>query len=447
MRWRLFGAAGEGGPASNKAVRANSLRVRLALALTSVLLPFMLTASLGMVYLLPALLAPMEAIVVEMVDEMEPVRRLQLGLLTAAIGARGGRGGPDTAELQVRIDKAFDEVQLAQRLTSDERALIHSARREWQHAVAVYSDNSVSVSAGARARIAAAHAESASAIVDGVYALTRAEMQRQRSVAEVAKKQTLWVTVLAFTLAFGISVYAGMRFAVPFLADVDSLRQSAIRFANGELTHRVSAIRTEDLSDLAAAFNVMGEQIQQNQTALFELATRDGLTGLLNRREFLRLLRDEINRARRYGRSFAVLLLDIDHFKKVNDSWGHPAGDEVLRCVAGRIMNELRPTDRAGRYGGEEFAILLTETGLDAATTAAERIRAAIARGPVDTPDNGSIAVTVSIGIAAFPQAGSEETALISVADRNLYSAKAAGRNCVIASAEGQPGDEDSISG
>lgn len=92
----------------------------------------------------------------------------------------------------------------------------------------------------------------------------------------------MWVTVFAIILAFGISVYAGMRFAAPFLADVDSLRQGAIRLANGELTHRVSAIRTDDLSDLAAAFNVMGERIQQSRTALSELATRDGLTGLRN---------------------------------------------------------------------------------------------------------------------------------------------------------------------
>lgn len=160
----------------------------------------------------------------------------------------------------------------------------------------------------------------------------------------------------------GLRIYSGVcSFGV-------CRREGAIKLANGELTHRVSAIRTEDLSDLAAAFNAMGEQIEQNQAALSELATRDGLTDLLNRREFLRLLQDEIGRARRYGRSFAVLLLDIDHFKKVN--------------------------------GGEEFAILLTETGLAAATTAAERFRAEVAKVLV-VPDNRSISVTASIGIAA----------------------------------------------
>ena len=126
-------------------------------------------------------------------------------------------------------------------------------------------------------------------------------------------------------------------------------------------------------------------------------------------------------------------MLDIDRFKAVNDTWGHPAGDAVIRAVAERVHNELRPTDRAARYGGEEFAVLLPETGAQGVMMAAERMRGAIASTPIAISSDQSISVTVSIGVAACPANGADEQALISSADKALYAAKQGGRDRVVA--------------
>jgi diguanylate cyclase (GGDEF)-like protein len=168
----------------------------------------------------------------------------------------------------------------------------------------------------------------------------------------------------------------------------------------------------------------LGETLE----ALRRLATRDQLTGLLNRREFDRILAEESERAARFGRPLALILVDIDHFKKVNDTHGHPAGDEVLREVGRRLGSLMRSVDRVTRFGGEEFALVAMETDRSAALETARRICAEMARTPIQT---GSITlpVTVSAGLAVLPGDATDGKALIAAADKALYAAKAAGRN------------------
>lgn len=163
---------------------------------------------------------------------------------------------------------------------------------------------------------------------------------------------------------------------------------------------------------------------------LQRLATTDALTGLPNRRQLMLAMETEVRRAERSGRSLALALLDVDHFKAVNDTHGHPAGDEVLRCVAEELRRVTRGGDVLGRFGGEEFAVLMPETGFDQARQAGERLRAAIAKRTIHYPDGTIGRVTVSAGVALL--AGDEGCDhLISRADAALYEAKADGRNLV----------------
>jgi len=170
----------------------------------------------------------------------------------------------------------------------------------------------------------------------------------------------------------------------------------------------------------------LGETLGQ----LHRLATRDELTGLLNRREFDRIIAEEEERARRFGRTLGLLLVDLDHFKKVNDTHGHPAGDAVIRAAAGRIAACVRTVDRVARYGGEEFAVMLAEVDAHGAHEAAKRIVAAMSAEPIVLPDGTSIVVTSSAGSACFPGDGETVKRLVLVADQALYRAKAEGRNC-----------------
>jgi diguanylate cyclase (GGDEF)-like protein/PAS domain S-box-containing protein len=161
-----------------------------------------------------------------------------------------------------------------------------------------------------------------------------------------------------------------------------------------------------------------------------QLAKIDPLTGAYNRRQGDLLLAVEFSRRTRYGRSFAVLTMDIDYFKTVNDRFGHPAGDSVLCAVVQTCRNILRPTDSVVRWGGEEFLVILPETDTNAAMVAAERLRVAVEANEATLPGGVTIHVTVSIGVALPSSDSSRE--LLSRSDVALYSAKTGGRNRVI---------------
>jgi diguanylate cyclase (GGDEF)-like protein len=171
---------------------------------------------------------------------------------------------------------------------------------------------------------------------------------------------------------------------------------------------------------------------------LERLARTDSLTGVNNRRHLLVIAERETARARRYARPLSVMLIDVDHFKQVNDSQGHAAGDEVLVQLTRTMTATLRSTDSLGRLGGEEFAILLPETDEAAAIAAGERIRARVAEMVVGTRA-GAVHTTVSIGVAALDRSDRSFSELLSRTDEALYRAKACGRNLVVAAALGLP--------
>ena len=159
----------------------------------------------------------------------------------------------------------------------------------------------------------------------------------------------------------------------------------------------------------------------------------DGLTGLFVRRYFDARVDEEIERARRYGQAFAVVMIDIDDFKHLNDTHGHLIGDRVLREVAAAVKGELRGVDTAARYGGEELVIILPRTELVAAFALAERVRARIADRRIAVGADGPVlSVTASFGIAAYPDSGlGSAEDLVRRADRALYRAKRSGKNRV----------------
>ena len=168
------------------------------------------------------------------------------------------------------------------------------------------------------------------------------------------------------------------------------------------------------------------------------LAARDGLTQLYNRRAFDERLAKARAREERQGGRFAVLLLDIDHFKKLNDTFGHPAGDAALKHTARVLEQHLREGDEAARYGGEEFAVILPGADAAGAAPLAERVRAAIEKSHL-VFEGARLAVTVSVGVAAWPEDGRELPDLLAVADRALYTAKQGGRNRVASAARAAP--------
>ncbi len=181
-------------------------------------------------------------------------------------------------------------------------------------------------------------------------------------------------------------------------------------------------------------------RLQEQKETIERQAIIDGLTGLYNHRYFWERLRDEVARAGRYGQPLSLLMLDLDDFKDVNDRFGHPVGDELLRVVGQALQTQLRQgTDCAARYGGEEFAVILPATeselpggALDGAVTTAERIRVAISEARAPLVVSGWRGVTVSIGVATLPVHADDAADLVSKADQALYEAKRQGKDTVV---------------
>jgi diguanylate cyclase (GGDEF)-like protein len=165
-----------------------------------------------------------------------------------------------------------------------------------------------------------------------------------------------------------------------------------------------------------------------NKAQLWDMAVTDSLTGLYVRRYFMVKLQEEIHRAERYNKVLSVIMADLDHFKAVNDTYGHPAGDRVLEAVGKYLRKSIRDVDILARYGGEEFVFLLPDTDKDAAFCLAERLRAGLELLPV----NGLQTPTLSLGIASYPSDATRLDEIIRLADAALYEAKQAGRNVTI---------------
>lgn len=194
-----------------------------------------------------------------------------------------------------------------------------------------------------------------------------------------------------------------------------------------------------DAFELRARVNA-AMRTKQMQDLLIKHAEIDPLTGLSNRRALDKRLAQEWSRLLRHGGRLSVIMADIDHFKNVNDRFGHPVGDEVLRQVAGLLAKGCRETDMPVRYGGEEFVVVVPETAAQAAAGFAERLRTGICAGPLEVHGK-AIEVTASFGVADDQGRQSPEE-IIQAADEALYRAKSAGRNCVRAHQEGskEPG-------
>lgn len=203
------------------------------------------------------------------------------------------------------------------------------------------------------------------------------------------------------------------------MVDIEAMNAGALDYlVKGEIT-------ASTLERSLRYARKLGETLQ----TLREMATRDLLTGLMTRREFERLLSEEAERSRRFEQPVALVMIDIDHFKSVNDTHGHPVGDVVLREVGRRLPGLVRAVDRVARYGGEEFALLLVQTDRPGALELARHVCASVSASPVTLKTGEELNVTVSAGVAALFTDAADMAGLIAAADKALYAAKTRGRN------------------
>lgn len=236
------------------------------------------------------------------------------------------------------------------------------------------------------------------------------------------------LVVLSFALAIGLVAY---HFSTRILKPLSALTNGATKVAAGDLSIQLPIYLNDELGLTTKVFNKMVAELQQSHNQLEEMATTDTLTGLANRKRIMTLLIEHFKHFQRYKTAFTIMMLDIDHFKNVNDTYGHLAGDAVLTKTAQTINSTLREIDFLGRYGGEEFLVVLPETDGNKAEKSAERVRKAVKESMTHYEDN-TLKVTVSIGVAVIKRSDNNENELLNRADDALYLAKEKGRDQVV---------------
>jgi len=242
-------------------------------------------------------------------------------------------------------------------------------------------------------------------------------------VAQTRNRNYLFITILS--LVIGLAAFFLTK---QIIRPLRNLTEGAQEVAEGNLDVRLPVEKNDELGFATSVFNEMVAELSRNQARLEKMATQDMLTKLPNRKQILRIVHNRFEYYQRYRNGFALLMVDVDNFKHINDTHGHIAGDEVLRDIGKIFKDTLRSFDSAGRYGGEEFLVVLVDSGEDNAKQVAERIRQAVENHSV-VHENQTIQVTVSIGIAMVSGDDAGENSLINRADKALYAAKKNGRN------------------
>jgi diguanylate cyclase (GGDEF)-like protein len=374
-------------------------------------------------------------------DQVVPLQHLQVELWEASTTFERyleSRDAPEVRQyraLREQIESDFASLHRALAAEPDAADLISRARTSWTDADAA-STRMFAVNGGHQApeAIAAAREFDASIgravdILAGVYEQIRRDLEDDHVQALRSYDRSEWIAGIAAVVSLLMMAAGTFVIGRFLLASVDRLVEGAERFSSGDRDHRIEIRVPPELHKVAEEFNYMIGRIRESEAAMVDLARKDPLTGTLNRRALDEILPERLAQQQRTREDVALLMIDIDHFKRVNDTHGHAAGDETLRVIAETIARNIRVVDRLFRFGGEEFVLLLHRADLAAAREKAEQVRAAVAAVPIAVA-NRSLAVTVSVGVAASHGSITSD-ALIAQADAALYQAKAEGRNRV----------------
>ncbi len=235
-----------------------------------------------------------------------------------------------------------------------------------------------------------------------------------------------------FVIPFSFfAILVAVKLSHSFTKPLADLARAASVISQGDYGVHLPLARRDELGEVAQAFNTMAANLKEHFTKVSDMANHDGLTGLYNARFFHEALLRELERVKRSSHPFSLIILDGDRFKRINDRYGHPAGDQVLQHIAHVTRSVLRGYDTLARYGGEEFIAMLPDANAVQALSLGERLRKMIEQRPFMTEEGETIRITVSVGVAQA-QAPYDKKELISQADQALYRAKETGRNKVV---------------
>jgi two-component system, cell cycle response regulator len=429
----------------------SSVKTRLAIAIGSMFVPLLLLAG-GTLFYLEKGINTFEKTENQALEELFPLAHLESLIVDTSNPVKDYMiNGDYKSRLRFihtsqEVDRTFATILAVNSKLPEQKILLQSSRKKWQQTLAMGETVFTYPNPANKPRAKQAaetfydrNSQTVSSLYQLYKLLAHLQIAENLNQAEHAKQQVRLIVAVAFLLGAGVAAVTSTVVVRSIVKPLSELEKGVARLGDGDFSYRIllsnqaiaESNQSDELGQLALAFNLMIQKLEQSQTALKNLAILDELTGVYNRREFNLQLKNELERSGRYNNCFTVLLLDIDHFKQLNDTYGHQAGDEALRQVAALFKQEFRELDRVARYGGEEFIVILPETSGASAYAVAERIRQLISTYAL--PFNGkTINMTISGGLATFPKDGETQEALIAAADQALYFAKRSGRNQII---------------
>ncbi|HTQ36695.1 MAG TPA: diguanylate cyclase [Steroidobacteraceae bacterium] len=422
-----------------------SLRQSLALCMALTLLPLLLAAGLGYFILHRTVVGDYQDVARRQHDLLLPVRNLQLLMLQVempleeylASGSQERIG--DYRAMRREVESTYP--RLLPLLDAPLASLVARSREDWSALDRVVGDLLAAKQAGNTAAIQAAQGRfdtlqaAAHDKLDAAGDLLERKVEADYRDAALGLERSEWIAAIAGGISLVLMAAGLGLFHRTIVNSIDRLIEGADRFSQGDREHRIEIQIPRELHLVAEELNKMIGTIRASEDRLVEMAHRDSLTGLLNRTTWDENIATALQRQRRLHEGFAVVAADLDHFKKVNDSRGHDAGDAVLRIVAGILAESVRLIDKVFRMGGEEFVILLPACDAAAAAVTAERIRRTVEQRQIHA-GGGPFQVTISLGIAVAAP-GVDATTLRKYADIALYKAKAGGRNRVVVYEDG----------
>jgi diguanylate cyclase (GGDEF)-like protein len=382
-------------------------------------------------------------IISDPIAEMHHVMKLQLSLQQAAMPVNDHVIHADPVEqenylhLKGKVAKEFDELLSLKSLFPEQRDGINKALLEWQHAIEtgdaiMKMENPIGdQNAANKMEFFDKNIDIAVSMLEHVHHQIQDEISERQELLHEIRHELYVLIITMFAFGLFIVVIGFIVLARLIFSPLKTVTHSMDRFSQGELDHRIEGRMVTEIKHLADGFNSMADSIHDMQSVLERQGIEDPLTGCFNRRKLQEDMKAEFSRAKRLEENLSILMIDLDHFKVINDTYGHLAGDIVLKAVVSEMNHQLRNYDTLYRYGGEEFAAMLPEINDEQARVVAERIRNAVSNTQIRIDADRFVSITTSIGIATYPDAAVDGELILKLADQAVYEAKDRGRNLV----------------